>query len=257
MNKLIIYLILSLIIGNATSQTAVDFNATSCDGQPYHLYEELDSNKIVVIGWAMPCGSCVVPLQTTFGVVQKYVDSLPGMVNMLICDDLANTSCSSLVLWAMTYGMENTLKFSDTSIKMTDYGETAMPKVVVVGGPQHQVFFVSDYEVDGKSLEKAIDSAITMITGVYERQELLTSMKMFPNPVNNSANITFSLQKSTILDISILNEMGQEVASVFSGSLSSGFQKINFSTQTLNDGFYIVQLRGDSENFTVPISISH
>jgi len=257
MNKLIIYLLLCLLTIGLKAQNATDFIAVNCENQRYHLFSELDSGKVVVMAWVMPCGSCVVPLQTTFNVVQQYKDSLPGMVTMLICDDVANTSCSSLVLWAKTYGMENTLKFSDPAIKMTDYGETAMPKVVVVGGSQHQVFFVSDYEVDGKSLEKAIDSAITMITGVYERQELLTSMKVFPNPVNNSATISFSLNKGTFLNISILNEMGQEVASVFSGSMSSGFQKINFSTQTLNDGLYFVQLRGYSENFTVPISVSH
>jgi hypothetical protein len=257
MKKLFISLILCVLSFGTYSQTATDFTAISCDGTDYHLFSELDSSKVVVICWAMPCGGCIEPLQTTFNVVQSYQDSLPGMVNMLICDDFANTDCSALTLWAKSYGMENTLKFSDSSIKMSDYGEAAMPKVVVAAGSGHQVFFMSDYSVDGKMLEKAIDSAVTMITGLSEYQLFSESVSVFPNPADENVSISFELQKSGEMALYVVDEYGHLVLDVMNGFRKKGKQEETISTLSLKNGLYFVVIKSESGSISRKISVIH
>jgi thiol-disulfide isomerase/thioredoxin len=224
------------------AQTATNFDAVTCDGENFNLFSTLDSGKVVVIGWAMPCGSCILPLQTTYNVVESYQDSFPDRVVMLICDDLANTPCSALDLWAKTYGMQNTLKFSDAAIKMTDYGEVSMPKVVVAAGSIHKVFYVADYGVDQKVLQKAIDSAISMITGIPNELALLNAITVFPNPSENITTIAFTLAQAENLSISVMNTTGKEVITVFSGFLEQGDHQIDFSAGILREGIYLVRL---------------
>ncbi len=257
MKKLFISLIICVLSFGAYSQTATDFTAISCDGTDFHLFSELDSSRVVVICWAMPCGSCIEPLQTTYEIVQSYQDSLSGMVNMLICDDLANTECSSLTLWAKTYGMQNTLKFSDSAIKMSDYGEAAMPKVVVAAGSGHQVFFMSDYSVDGKMLEKAIDSAITMITGLSEYQMFSESVSVFPNPADEKVSIKFTHQKSGKMAIYVVDEYGHLVIDVMNGFRKKGMQKETISTLSLKNGLYFVVIKSESGSISRKISVVH
>ncbi|HRD39909.1 MAG TPA: hypothetical protein PLC65_14870, partial [Bacteroidia bacterium] len=57
-----------------------------------------------------------------------------------LVDDYANTSCPTLTSWALTNGMPNAIVFSNSAIDMYDYGSTGMPKIVVIGGANHQVF---------------------------------------------------------------------------------------------------------------------
>lgn len=257
MKKIFIYLILSIITLGLNAQTATDFTSTSCSGINYNLFSKLDSGKVVVIGWAMPCGGCVVPLQTTYTVVQSYQDSLPGMVSMLLCDDLANTPCNSLDLWASSNGLNSILSFSDPVINMADYGEPAMPKVVVTVGNKHQVFFMADYEVDGKLLKRAIDSAITMITGIYTVNEGHFSFQISPNPANGIANISFRISTSEEIIIDVLDDKGTNVKTIFSGTVTSGLQNIEFSTATLRSGIYFVRMQSETGIVTKKISVLH
>lgn len=242
MKKIVLLLGICLSFTGMIAQIATDFTAKSCAGNPYHLFSELDSSKVVVICWAMPCASCIVPLQTTFHTVESYQDSLPGMVNMLICDDLANTDCATINLWAKTYGMEQATKFSDSTIRMTDYGNQAMPKVVVTGGPGHQVFFVSDYTVDGKALEKAIDSAIAMITTLSEFQELSETLMVFPNPANRQTTVSWMQQKPNQVSLDVLDIEGCLVKKILSGFRSAGHQTESFSIESLRNGLYTIRL---------------
>ena len=53
----LILLILSFLSGGAQNN-ATDFTALDCDGVSHHLFSELDSGKVIVIAWVMPCGPC-------------------------------------------------------------------------------------------------------------------------------------------------------------------------------------------------------
>ena len=138
--------------------TATDFTANDCDGVQHNLFTELDAKTIVILAWVMPCATCVTDPLATFNIVQTYATSHPGQIAFYLVDDYANTACSGFDAWANFYGLGATTKFSDASISMSDYGTDGMPKIVVLGGSNHQVYFNKNSSSEG--VKEAIDQAL-------------------------------------------------------------------------------------------------
>jgi len=46
----------------------------------------------------------------------------PGMVEMYVIDDFGNNSCNDLNNWCLMNGLDSTIRFSDKTINMNDYG---------------------------------------------------------------------------------------------------------------------------------------
>ena len=121
--------------------TATNFTTNDCNGVSHHLFDELDNGNVVVIAWVMPCTPCATYSLPAYSAVELFATSHPGQVHFYMADDYANTSCSSLSSWGDNYNMSNSTFFSSTDVNMNDYGVAGMPKVVVLGGLDHHVYF--------------------------------------------------------------------------------------------------------------------
>jgi hypothetical protein len=86
-------------------------------------------------------------------------------------------------------------------------------------------------------------SASVSIPG--SKAEVLT---VYPNPLSQSTTITFSPTASGHADISIVNQLGIEVARIFSGELDAGERSFMWSKPTgLPDGVYECVVRMNAE----------
>jgi len=138
---------------------AVNFRTVDCDGVSHDLFEELNDKTVVVMAWVMPCSTCITDPLAALNIVEEYATSHPGRVVFYLVDDYANTDCTNLSGWANFYGMDDAIKFSDPSIKMSDYGVDGMPKIVVLGGSNHQVYFNENRSSEG--VREAINKALS------------------------------------------------------------------------------------------------
>jgi len=250
--KTILLLIISfLAINFANAQYATNFNCADCSSINHELFTELDAGKIIVLCWVMPCGSCVGPSKTTYAVVESFKTTNPNKVFMYLCDDVANTSCTSLNSWANSNSLTNAIRFSDAKIKMTDYGTTGMPKIVVVGSSNHKVYYNSNNTVNGTTLQTAINTAISESTvNEIEISENKSNINLFPNPSKSISNLNIYLEKTTAVEISIYNQVGQKVTNVFNGKLNAGENNLELNTSELSAGLYFININ-DSEGFKV------
>jgi hypothetical protein len=103
-----------------SQNNATDFTALDCDGVSHHLFSELDSGKVIVIAWVMPCVPCGSIALDAYTASLGYTNSNPGRLTFYLVDDFANTDCQSLFAWANNFGMGNCTRFSDPSIDMED-----------------------------------------------------------------------------------------------------------------------------------------
>lgn len=247
MNRIyILILVLHLLIKPGVSQNATNFNVPDCLGVNYELYENLDAGKIVVIGWTMPCNPCILPLLTTYNVVQSYQNSYPGVVEMLLADDYANTPCNIIQVWANTNGLTNTRRFSDPAIHMMDYGSNGMPKVVVIGA-DHQVYYNANNQVDHNKLIAAIDLALeNMTTSVPELNLDPKVLKIYPNPVNRETIVSIRLDAPGEIILKVINLTGQEKSTLFQGNAHHKDILLDIDQLGLIPGIYLLQLRFDN-----------
>src|SRR4051812_49233225 len=100
--KKILYSILLLPVTSLFAQTAPDFTAIDCDGTSHNLYSELNTGKVIVLNWVMPCSMCIGGSAGAYNTVQGYASSNPGVVLHYLLDDNGGTACSTLQSWAVT-----------------------------------------------------------------------------------------------------------------------------------------------------------
>jgi hypothetical protein len=70
----------------------------------------------------------------------------------------------------------------------------------------------------------------------------------YPNPFNPSTRINFFIEKSGLTTLSVYNVLGQKVATLLSGDLSSGKHTIDFDGSNLSSGIYFYKI--ESGNFS-------
>lgn len=241
-------LIIAFASTGMAQRTAIDFTASDCNDSMHHLFSKLDSGKVIVLVWVMPCGTCVGPALTTYNVVESYQSAHPNTVYMYLCDDVANTNCASLNSWANENGITKAIRFSDASIDMRDYGSVGMPKIVVLGS-NYTVWYNVNNTVDATALQNAINKALTP-TGISEPISNISSLNATPNPAGNSAEIKFNLAKPSDMRIELFNPEGKMLATIFSGNLTAGENIMSLDVATYGAGTYLVKLsEGDRSDF--------
>src|ERR1035437_2092678 len=255
--KKILYVLFSLtfIIAISKGQTATDFTAVDCNSNTHNLFTELNAGKVIVLDWVMPCINCVAPSLSTSNVVQSYQSTYPGRVFLYLLKDIGTTTCSTLNNWAANNGIQPMATFNSPVAAMTDYGYGAMPKVVVLGGSSHSVFYVGDAGIDVTSLQNAINAALAA-TGINEPTMGVSSMNVFPNPATNATSISFSLEKTSDVKAELFNIEGQMIKNIFDGKLSSGENKIFLDLSKMSVEIYFAKLSIADKNKIIKLVIA-
>ena len=240
--------------------TATNFTVTDCASAAHTLFTELDAGKVIVMTWVMPCGACIAGAGNASSAAKSYASSNPGVVKFYLVDDAGNSACSTLTSWASTNSITTDAVFSNSgnAINMNSYGSSGMPKIVVLGGSNHTVY----YNVNGSGSTSAIQTAINnalaaLSTGIANPISNSFAMNIFPNPSNSIASISYSLESSSDVKIELFNLVGEKVKSVFAGNQNAGEQKLNIDCTDLNSGIYFVKRIAGKTEKTITLSVVH
>jgi hypothetical protein len=227
--------------------TATDFTANDCSGVSHHLFSELDAGKVIVAVFVMPCSGCIIPANDAQNVVESYVATHPGKVEMFLVDDDALTPCATLQSWRNANGLHLMPTFSDPSFVQSQYGTPAMPKIVVMGGPDHLIYDIQDNAVDIPKLGNSIDVALGIATGVQSTKVAAANFSVFPNPASGSFSVSLTAEAHSAADIELIDVSGKVVSSKFV-SLKKGGNTFDVSIAGQAPGLYTVKLsNGDAD----------
>lgn len=222
--------------------TATDFTVTPCGGSiPLHLFAELDAGKVIVLAMVDPCSSCIGPSKSALTVVNSYATSNPGKVVYYLTDDVGNTPCTTLTSWGTTNGITGVPTLTSSSITQLNYGGAAMPKIVVLSGSNHKIYFSQDNGLNSANLSAAINLAIAK-TGISEQQYADFQMSVFPNPANEKLSVNYNLNQTAEVTFEIYNLLGSKLKSISLGKQTSGDHQPIIETETLNNGIYFLKL---------------
>ncbi|MDD5570273.1 MAG: T9SS type A sorting domain-containing protein [Bacteroidales bacterium] len=87
------------------------------------------------------------------------------------------------------------------------------------------------------------------LLSVPEKNKPVSNATLYPNPANDYTNISYSLSKPAIINISVINLMGQKVIS-FNYSGASGINQMKLNTSDIAKGIYIVKIEAEEKVFT-------
>ena len=93
-------------------------------------------------------------------------------------------------------------------------------------------------------------------TIALETQKPIDNFKVYPNPVSDQFNLSFTLKKESFVTIKVLDVLGNEVMTLFGQKLSAGDQSNTFYINSkLNSGFYFIRIIADSDAIIKRISV--
>lgn len=82
------------------------------------------------------------------------------------------------------------------------------------------------------------------------------AFQVFPNPAQDNFNISFDLNETNDVSVSLYNALGQQVKSMQSTTYLSGENTIQMNTQNLPSGLYFVTLHTENGDFSKRITIA-
>lgn len=101
----------------------------------------------------------------------------------------------------------------------------------------------SDGAASAASVDVEVISAASVPAGYSFR---MPPPRIFPNPVDRSTSIEFSLERSEAVDVNVYDLLGRRVCRLFSGELAEGNHSLSFNAAGVPPGLYFVMLRSRS-----------
>ena len=224
------------------SQTATDFTTDDCNGISHNLFDSLDAGNVIVIAWVMPCGGCIDYAQYAYDAVQSFSSSHPQIVDFYLVDDYANTSCANLVNWGNSHNMPLHTAFSSSDISMSDYGSNGMPKVVVLGGGNHFIFYnKNDNQIDFNGVQAAIFDALSGSVNISNQEKNYLGLSVFPNPASGVLNIRYEIDNLNNTKFEVVNVLGETLLCATSDNTLSSIVGIKtVDINSLENGVYFL-----------------
>ena len=96
----------------------------------------------------------------------------------------------------------------------------------------------------------------TSDVGIAERVKNIMNSQLFPNPANNSAQLSIALENGSDVNVTILNAMGQVVNTVRHKG-TAGVNVIDLDAASLASGVYMVSIKVDDATGTKRLLIQH
>jgi len=82
------------------------------------------------------------------------------------------------------------------------------------------------------------------------------TFQVFPNPAQDNFNISFDLDKTSDVGVSLYNAIGKRVQYLSNTTYLSGQNNIQMNTSTLPSGVYFVTLHTENDDFSKRITIT-
>lgn len=214
--------------------TAQDWTKNDCDGNPHHLFAELNAGEVIIIQYVMlECTPCTTAANGLKAVYNNFNTSHPGKVKSYSIAFNDTYTCAELQNWKTAYNLSHTTLFTNGSSDVAYYGGMGMPTIVVLGGPYHNVFYkkLGYAPSDNNTITAAINSALVATSIDQTFKQVITSV--YPNPSNGK--ITFELKEHAA--VSLVDLGGKTVVDF--GTLSAGVQHVDVK---LPAGLYLLQV---------------
>lgn len=237
------------INAQSVGDNAPDFSLDMLNGGTFTLSEQ-DGKVVLIFVFGYSCPACISGAPTVENnVITPYL-SYNDFVAIGI--DIWDGSSSAVQGFKDDSGLGIPLLMNGGNFAV-DYN-TIHDRLIVIdkdGKIAHK-----NNGAAGSSVQQVIpvlDAELGLVNSLDERVSSLSEMKVYPNPAVDAANLSFELQQTEDLRISLHAFDGRLIEQIFEGELNSGTHQYTLDLDQLSPGMYFAHLAGKDMNEVVRI----
>jgi len=238
--------------------TAMQFNGVDCNSNTVDLFADLDAGKAVVLFYYMPnCGSCP-PVASKVQTMANNINAThPGLVKGYAFPFQNSTTCTYSASWVTDNNLPLYAPMDSGAVQVAYYGGFGMPTVVLLGGANHDVLFVTqDFNTpDTTTMRDLILNTFTASTPVLT--EAISELSVFPNPSTDVVTINFNLLQSSDSFIELIDLKGARVLVVDQEQLNAGAVQKQLNVSAVPAGSYLLKVHANGSVVTQKLTILH
>ena len=238
--------------------TAMQFNGVDCNSNTVDLFADLDAGKAVVLFFYMPnCGTCP-PIASAVQTMANNINAThPGLVKGYAFPFQNSTTCTYSASWVTDNNLPLYAPMDSGAVQVAYYGGFGMPTVVLLGGANQDVLFVTqDFNApDTTTMHDLILNTFTASTS--ELSEEISNLSVFPNPSTDVMTIHFNLLNSTESFIELIDLKGSRVLVLEQEQLNQGAVQKELNVSALPAGSYILKVHANGTITTQKVNVIH
>jgi hypothetical protein len=251
--------LITAAFGLNAQQTAMQFSGVDCNNNAVDLYSDLNAGKAVVLFYYMAnCGSCPPPAQKIQTMANNVMATYPGMVKAYAFPYTNSTTCTYSASWVVNNNLPLYAPMDSGATQVAYYGGFGMPTVVLVGGTDHRVMWVTqNFSTSDTTIMR--DSILNLLSpqGINSLASPVSKIDVFPNPANDVVNVDVTTSSNTAITVEVVSLNGQLVQSVYNGTQNAGTVRRPISTVNLADGSYFIRVTSEGQTSTAPLQVAH
>lgn len=94
---------------------------------------------------------------------------------------------------------------------------------------------------------------VDVTVGVFAETLLLSNLIAIPNPLAENTQLSFSLRNPANIQIDVTDILGKKIDSIISGSRGQGSHRVEWNTQSLSSGIYIVKIMANGDQQSIKV----
>ncbi len=94
------------------------------------------------------------------------------------------------------------------------------------------------------------------LAGIDESKSVSTVLENYPNPFSGSTTVNYSISKNAIVELTIVDLMGNKVAVIEKDTKSAGSYTAKWNAENVTDGMYLIRLKVNDQLTTKKIIIT-
>ncbi|MCG8372082.1 MAG: redoxin family protein [Balneolales bacterium] len=223
-------------------------------GQDTVVLSQLEGKVVYIFFYGAGCPHCISNGPVTETEIYQPLKEDTNFVALGL--DTWNQNESSNRSFRNSTGITYTLLLNAQTTLVNYYGGSGFYDRSVVIDAEGNVaykgtgFVNTDFEQVVDVIEQELSTITTSSELAEENPTQVSLFQNYPNPFNPSTNISFELDISSEVTLSIYNVLGEKVSNLINGFLPSGAHSVTWDASAFPSGIYLYRLETAQGSFS-------
>lgn len=237
--------------------TAMNFSGVDCNSNSVDLFSDLDAGKAVMLIFYMPnCGTCP-PVASKMQTMANNINAThPGLVKAYAFPYQNSTTCTYSASWVTNNNLPLFAPMDSGAVQVAYYGGFGMPTVVLLGGNNHDVLFVTQNFTTSDTTTMR-DLILNTFTAETAELSVINSLEVFPNPSTDAIHLSFNAPSNSTSFVELIDIDGKQVLVSEKTQLTEGLVQQELNVSGVPSGSYLVRVHLNGIIATQKVNVSH